>query len=241
MKVFDSFDIGWQYAKKHGILISLLCLCAYFLVNFLFSKCLPEEFWREYVAIAQITDPSLMMVKMNKLFPYVEEAMPKMMLVFMLQCLLFFGVMNVALSIVIGETKGVNIKYLSLPFLTYLKVIEIMCVMFLLFLLGSYAFELPFVFFGIRLIFVVPLVLENPQCPLSVAMKKSWQMTRGHFFQILGFCLLVALCHLIGMFCFFVGMFFASALCIFAFLALYKQGLLCFGTSCNELKENHNS
>lgn len=224
MKVFDSFDIGWQYAKKHGWALSLILLGSYFVTNLLTGMCFSDSFMEQYMKIAaSTTDPAVMMVKMEKLAPEMEAALPKLMLVLVLSLLIFYGVINIALSIIIGETKGVSLKYISLPFGTYLKVVSFTLLMFAIFLISAPTFEIPFVFFGIQLFFTVPILLEHPECSLFLAMKQSWILVKGRFFSLLGFCLLALLVLFIGILCLFVGVFFAQVVVIFAYLAVYKS------------------
>lgn len=224
MKVFDSFDIGWQYAKKHGIILALVLLASYFLTELLAGLCFSDTFMEQYTKIVTSTsDPAVMMTKLEKLAPEMEAAMPKLMLVYVLSILIFFGVVNIALSIVIGETKGASLKYISLPFGTYLKVTSCVLLMIAIFLFSMPAFEIPFIFFGVQLLFTVPILLEYPECSLFSAMKQSWMMAKGNFFPLLGFCLLSILVLFIGVLCLLVGVFFAEVIVIFAYLSLYKS------------------
>lgn len=223
MKIFDSFDEGWQYTKKHGIIFALLLFCAYILFNFLTLKCFPDEFWELYTKM--LTSGSKDMTSdLMKLSPYFEAASVKIWLVYMLQFLIMTGILNVALSIHIGETKGVSLKYISLPFKTYLRVIEYGCCMMLLFMTSVYAAFLPFIYFGVRLMFVIPLLLEEPDCGLLDAFKMSWEMTKGGFFNLMGFFLLCCVVCLTGFLCLLVGVFVSYVVCMFAYLTLYREG-----------------
>lgn len=226
MNIFDSFDKGWQYAKKHGLVLSLILFACFLLVYWLTYKCFPDAFWVEYVKIAEKNyDFPTLMAKMEKLNPYIEEAFTKIWLVSILQWLFVYGVINMALSVVIGETRNVNFKYMSLPFLTYLKVIENLCIFYLIALISPYLFGLPIIFFGVRMMFVIPILLEYPKCSFLLAVKQSWQMTKGTFLTCLGFWLISFLVLLIGVIFFFVGLFLASSIVIFAYLDFYKQAM----------------
>lgn len=225
MNILDSFEVGWQYAKKHGLVVTLTLFATFVLVYWLTIQCFPEEFWTEYAKIMQsVSDVPTMAAKMEKLTPYMEEATSRIWIVNILQWLIIFGIVNMALSVVIGETKTASIKYLSLPFMTYLRVVEMVCLYFILMLLSvAYFFGLPYIYFGIRLMFAFPLMLEDPQCTVGTAIRQSWQMTKGRFLPMLAFVLLSVLVLFIGMLCLFVGVFFAGTIVIYAYLSIYRQ------------------
>ena len=217
MNIFDTFDVGWQYAKKYGFGLSLLMLVIFSLICWMTYMCFSSEFWEVYIGIVKSND----LANIDKLQPYIEEAQTKNWIVSMIQYLLYAGVMNIVVSIYTGETKGINLKYLSLPFTTYLSVIEYICLMMLLLMVSAYCLFLPFIFFGIRLMFVIPKILEEPGCSMLKAMRMSWGMTKGRFFDLLGFCLMCMLVMLIGFLCCGIGACFTSVICMFAFMNIY--------------------
>lgn len=221
MNIFDSFDAGWQYAKKHGLGLSLVMLAIFVLICWMTFMCFPADFWEAYTRLIKSGD--ITVEKVNALMPYFESAQTKQWIVNIIQYLLYAGVMNIVVSIHNGETKGISLKYLSLPFGTYLSVIEYICLMMLLLMVSAYCLFLPFVYFGIRLMFVIPQLLEDPGCGLMNSMRRSWVMTKGHFFDFLGFGLLCMLVMFMGFFCCGIGACFTSVICMFAYMEIYKQ------------------
>ena len=222
MNVFSAFDLGWRYTKRHGIILSLFLFCIYLLLNYLSYYCFPAEFWEKY-AKAIASGSANVVNEVMKLVSYFEEASTKIWLLLILLYLIMAGVLNVALSIRIGETKRMNLKYMSLPFGTYLNVLTFGCMMLLIFTVSAYLLMIPFIYFSIRFIFVLPLMLEFPGTGSFEAMRKSWQMTQGQFFPLLGFCALSFAVLLVGCACMCVGIFPAIVICMFAFLSLYQQ------------------
>lgn len=219
IKISEAFKRGKTHTLKWGATLALFIFIIAAFCCWLTYKCYPEAFWDEYMKIAQ----SGKLNDVMKLQPYMEEASTKMWVINFVQYFLGFGVLNVAISEFIGETKGVSIKYMSLPFATYLKLIEYICIMILLMMIGIYTAFIPTVYFGIRTIFYAPLVLENPGCSSSEAFKASWKMTDGNFFKLLGFSIICLLLMLVG-FCFcMVGACYTSVICIFAFLSMYED------------------
>lgn len=217
--VFDSFDTGWNYAKKHGLVLSVILFAIYLLVSQLFTMCFPEEFLKVYMKVIQSGDIAGGMVKLN---PYIENAMPKIWLVSILQFALNVGVVNVAKANYDGVTERISLKYLSLPLASYIKMIGIFCMLMLISVLGLYLFGLPTIYLGTRMLFVIPAVLENPDIPLGIAFRNSWNLSKGRFWKLLGFECLCLMVMLVGAICLFVGLFFAAVVCIYAWMDIYK-------------------
>lgn len=220
IKVLDSFEVGWKYACKHGIVLSIVLLVIYVLIYNLFMMCFPEEFWKVYEKVIKTGDIAGGVVKMA---PYIESAMTKIWLVSIMQFCLMAGVMNVAKAKYDGITSHANLKYLSLPLMSYVKVVGVFCMLMLVWTLSLYLYGLPMIYLGTRMLFMLPAILENPDLPLGMALRNSWNMTYGRFWKLLGFECLCILVIVVGMLCFFVGIFFASVICIYALMDIYKQ------------------
>lgn len=219
-EVFNSLEAGWAYTKRHGLLLSVVILLMFALVYWLTYMCFPESFWSDYMRTAQKGDVQKLMTLLEQVMP---AAMTKVWIVTILQYLMFAGIVNAALSVVIGETDKVSLKYLSLPFGTYLKVLMWFCITMLMYILSSYLLMIPFVYFGIRMFYVLPMLLEDPDSTVGMAVKRSWIMTKGHFMSLLGFSVISIMLCTVGMFFCFVGFFLAAVVCIYAYLVLYKQ------------------
>lgn len=182
--------------------------------------CFPDSFWAEYTKVAETGNIQRMMAFYEK---NLAPAVPKLFLVSLVQFLLSAGLVNVALTLMKGETEKVSLKYLSLPFSTYLKVTELFCVMMLMYIVSALLYFLPFIYFGIRMLFVLPLLLEEPTCKFGTALAKSWVMTKGNFFMLLAFCIVCVLFTIVGVFALFIGVFFTTVICLYAYIDLYLK------------------
>lgn len=218
--MFDIFENGWQYTKKKWFVLTLLVVAFVTFVYWLLYMCFPESFWPEYVKVAEAGNVERMMAFMEKNLP---EAMSKIWIVNIVQYILFAGIVNVVLMVVNDDAHKVNLKYLSLPFSTYLKVIEFYCITMLVYILSVYMLFIPFIYLGVRAFFVLPLLLEDPSCKFTTAVKQSWNMTKGRFFVLLAFALLCIVFCLAGVFFFFVGAAFAAVFCLFSYVDLYNK------------------
>ncbi len=219
MDLSSIFKSGWEWTKRHWLPIMFLLIVIYALSAFVFYKIFPAEFWDLYKSVITSGD----MTKVAKLQPYIEENAVRIWVLNLIQYALFFGVLNAALSVFIGETKTLEFKYLSLPLGTYLNLAQYICIMLILAQLSIYALGIPLIYFGIRLLFVVPLVLQFPRISFYTAVFHSWQMTKGRFFNLLLFCIICFLLLVAGVFCCFVGVFFTSVICIFSYFILYEE------------------
>ena len=221
MKVLDSFEVGWQYAKKHGWLLTLVMFIMSIVIFYLTMACYPDGFVEEYMKV--VKSGNIAMVQ--KLVPYIEAATSKLWVVNILQFMMFAGVINVALAKYEGLTEKVDLRYLSLPFMTYVKLVGLFCMYMVLLMLSTPTFGISLFYFGTRLLFVLPVLLDDPNVTFYEAMTRSWKITRGNFWKTFGFLMLCLLLIFIG-FCFLLlGTFFASVICIYALCNLYKAEL----------------
>ncbi|MGB5435394.1 MAG: hypothetical protein WBM98_05835 [Maribacter sp.] len=86
--------------------------------------------------------------------------------------------------------------------------------------LGFVFLIIPGIILACRLAFVSYLVMDKNMDPVA-AVEKSWEMTRGHGWQIFGMGLLVIPIFIGGLLCFIVGVVFAIIWISAAFAAMY--------------------
>lgn len=113
----------------------------------------------------------------------------------------------------VGEVfNGFKTNYLSIV-LANLLVMVIVGV-------GLVLLIVPGIIFAIRLAFVPYLVVDKRLDPIA-AVEKSWNMTRGYSWRILGMALLTIPIFIVGLLCLIVGVFFALIWISCAFAAFY--------------------
>lgn len=71
--------------------------------------------------------------------------------------------------------------------------------------IGSFLCILPGIFLAVRLMFAPMIAINHPELTFSEAFTRSWQMTEGHFWQMIGLYLLVILINILGLICCCVG------------------------------------
>lgn len=71
--------------------------------------------------------------------------------------------------------------------------------------IGSFLCILPGIFLAVRFMFAPMIAINHPELTFSEAFSRSWQMTKGHFWQMIGLYLLVILINILGLICCCVG------------------------------------
>ena len=102
----------------------------------------------------------------------------------------------------------------------YLNIILANLLVFAIVGLGFVFLIVPGIILACRLAFVSYLVMDKDMEPVA-AVEKSWEMTKGHGWQIFGMALLAILIVIGGLICFIVGIVFAIIWISAAFAAMY--------------------
>lgn len=90
-------------------------------------------------------------------------------------------------------------------------------------LLGLLALIIPGIYLAIRLQFYKFLVIENENMRPIETLKESMRMTKGHFWDLLGFVIVILVMNLIGAIPFGLGLIITVPLTIVASALLYKK------------------
>ena len=106
----------------------------------------------------------------------------------------------------------------------YLNIILANLIVTALVILGSVMLLIPGIIVGIRLVFVSYLVMDKNMEPMK-AVEKSWQMTRGHGWEIFGMAILSFFIFIGGVIVFFVGAIISLMWIHSAFAAFYQAVL----------------
>ncbi len=80
---------------------------------------------------------------------------------------------------------------------------------------------LPGLWLTVRLLFVPIIAANRPELSLGDALKESWNLTRGHFWKLLGYGILACLVNIVGFMCCCVGVLFTSVITQFMLANLY--------------------
>lgn len=82
---------------------------------------------------------------------------------------------------------------------------------------------LPGLFLQIRLMFVPIIAANKPELTLSEVFSRSWSITKGHFFDLFLFGIIVVLINIVGFLCCCVGLYVTSIISEFMYVELYYR------------------
>jgi len=92
----------------------------------------------------------------------------------------------------------------------------------LIVVLGLLCFVIPGIFLGVRLSFFRYFIIDK-NLKIGESLKESWQITRGNFWNLFLFYLLCGLIGILGLICFFIGLFWAIPTTEIATAFIYRK------------------
>lgn len=134
------------------------------------------------------------------------------------------SVMTVSLVIVHGKTPNYDDLLKSFKnhkIMWHYFLASILCA--LIVLVGFIALILPGIYLAVRLQFYKLLIIENEDLSPVDALKKSMEMTDGHFWNLLGFTFAVIILNILGALFFMVGLLITIPVSMIASAYLYKK------------------
>ncbi|MGL4293516.1 MAG: hypothetical protein ACRCSQ_08070 [Bacteroidales bacterium] len=90
-------------------------------------------------------------------------------------------------------------------------------------MIGTCLLIIPGIWFAIRFSMVPFAIMDTEDCGIIDSFKKSYEMTKGKFWPLLGMFALFILCLIAGLICLIVGVFLAGVLVTFAQVAAYRM------------------
>ena len=89
-------------------------------------------------------------------------------------------------------------------------------------LAGFILLVLPAIYIGVRLSFASFALIDENLGPVD-SLKRSWYLTRGHFWNLLGFSIVLGLINLVGFILLGVGLLVSTPLCLIASVYVYHK------------------
>lgn len=142
---------------------------------------------------------------------------------FLIGIVVSIGITYVLLRIVHDHTP----KYedLIVPFRTYKIPLTFLVTTILVVIIVGIGFLLllvPGIYLAIRLQFYKFVVLDKPHLTASDVLKESFAITKGYFWRLFGFSLVIVLFNVLGLLFLVVGLFITIPVSLIAFATLYK-------------------
>ena len=105
---------------------------------------------------------------------------------------------------------------------TFLFYLGVYIVYLLIVTAGCLCCILPGIFLAVRLMFAPMIAINHPELTFSEAFTRSWQMTKGHFWQLIGLYLLIILINILGLICCCVGYLLTMVITLMMYGYAYK-------------------
>lgn len=212
--VSDVLGRAWELTKKHGLVIAL-----FYLVAGMVGSVISQVSMSHFMLNSWTIDPACQ--------PDPEELLREMgsclavtPLLFLLQAALQTGLQNMLLTVFRGGQP--DILAFKLPLRTYGYFILVSFLTYIIVYIGILCCIVPGIWLAIRLAYAPLWVLDHPDCTLEEALKGSWQMTRGHFWNIFGLGICSSLIACLGLLVCCIGVYFTAVIGGFAFVISYE-------------------
>lgn len=221
LNVSECLSIGWEYAKKHGLLVAVVYLVVSMLSQGLGHLFGPSVSYSEIQSMSEaIANGST-----DALSQYSQLASASQgasCISAFVNIIVATGLYNFALNVMNGRVSTFEMSAFKLPFNTYLKYFAVEIIVGIICLIGTFLCVIPGIYLSLRLQFAGIVIIENPELGVVDAIKQSWEMTNGNVGSL--FLLLIAAIGivLLGFLCCCIGMYFAEAVILFVTVAAYN-------------------
>jgi membrane-anchored glycerophosphoryl diester phosphodiesterase (GDPDase) len=105
---------------------------------------------------------------------------------------------------------------------TFLFYLGVYIVYLLIVTAGCLCCILPGIFLAVRFMFAPMIAINHPELTFSEAFTRSWHMTKGHFWQLIGLYLLIILINILGLICCCVGYLLTMVITLMMYGYAYK-------------------
>lgn len=220
-EISEVIGSGWEYAKKHGILLAVVLLVASIIGEIISSILGPSnagyEMGQELGARIAQGDPQALAEFAKSL----SSSSAGSMVSALIQLIVSVGLYVFVMGVVKGNARSLEFDVFKQPLNTYLKFIAVSILEGIIVLIGTCFCVLPGIFLATRLCLAPLRVIDNPEAGIIEALSDSWKMTQGNTFNIfLLFIVEILLC-IAGLLCCCVGIYFVNAMLMFVSAIIY--------------------
>ena len=225
LSISDAVSTGWEYAKKHGLLIAVIYLIVGVVsggvqsfMGTLFggtaldamTEAMSRGDWDQVSRYANEYNSSIG----SSLSTFVS---------IVISIIVSVGLYNLALGLLEGRFTTVEFEAFKLPVSTYLKFFLVELIVGLIIFISTLCCVIPAFFVAPRLVFASVYVIQNPDTGIGEAIKASWDMTKGNTISLIGLGFLLVGVSILGFLCCCIGVYFAEVVCLFTTIAAYNQ------------------
>lgn len=222
LSISDAIGTGWEYAKKHGIIVAVILFLLGVISSALQeftgvdldpsqSRALGEAIGRgDIEAVAAYGE-----LYKNSWIPTLISAV--------LQIVIYTGFYNLALGLLSGRFNSICMDAFRLPLTVYVKFFVLEILVGIISSVSIMLCVIPAFFIIPRIVFAPIYLIDNPHAGIIESLSASWNMTKGNTLSIIGLGIVFIGLWLIGLCCCCVGVFFAEAIMLFTFAAAFYQ------------------
>lgn len=200
-------DEAWALTKKHFPVFLLLTI-----LSSIIAGIFQYAYYGPYLELAlsnldtTITEDEWMnmMVANGEIWNWVGKLSLAYIFVFLVNNYLVVVGGRMLHAAVYGERVDMTAEFKNARH-TFLFYLGVNIVYLLIVTAGCLCCILPGIFLAVRLMFAPMIAINHSELTFSEAFTRSWQMTKGHFWKLIGLYLLVILLNILGIICCCVG------------------------------------
>ncbi len=214
LNISEILNKAWEPTKKYGIIIAVLLLIIGMVTGGM-----------EYIGASTkyYTDPSTIKTpeELVLLFKEMYGYSFTTCISNLINVILSAGLVNMVLSLVAGRMNEVKLSAYNMPVMTYVNYLVVNIIYGILIFTGTLLCVIPGIFIAVRLSMAQYHVIEHPKDGIIGALKSSWEITKGNFWNLFLIGILYIALTFAGLFVCCVGAFFAVAYFMFINAIVY--------------------
>ena len=213
---------GWAYFKKHWM-FALIIIGAGIVIDIIGNIFAPSElsaFMESQLSnLDSLTNnPERQLEALAKI---ASASQVSTIVSYLVKTIIYAGLFNMILLIVKGVKDELSFEAFAMAPMTYLKYIAIDILVSIATGIGICLCIVPGLIVGVRLQYATNYLLDNPEAGVIEAMKYSWAITKGNFWNLVLFYLAGVGLLICGFICCCIGLFVVVPWLYFADMVIY--------------------
>lgn len=220
--ISDVLSQGWAYFKKYWI-FALILVGAAIVIDIISSIFAPSGM-AEMLQM-KFSDPEALSKDPDKFIALFTEMMSKSQVSSIISSLVKFaiyaGLANMVMLIIKGIKDELAFDAFAMAPMTYVKYIVVEIIVGILTAVGTCLCIIPGIIVYLRLQFAATRIIDEPETGIIDAIKYSWDLTSGNFWNLFLFALASIGLYIVGLLCCCIGALVVEAWLFFATMLIY--------------------
>jgi len=224
LSISSAIGTGWEYAKKHGLMIAVILLIVYVATNALSGLFGTNIEMSEAQRIGERMGRGDMeaLKDFANLYSSTGSTIASLITA-LVEIVLYVGLYNLALGLIRGTYTTVTFDAFKLPLMTYVKYLVVEILVGIISGVATLLCIIPAFFVVPRIVLAPIYIIENPEAGVFEAITASWNMTKGNTLAMIGLWFAFVGILIVGFLCCCIGAVFAEVIILFATVAAYYQ------------------